>query len=728
MTINSHSGGFGRTIRSVVALAAASALFVGTGVGADVPAALDYLDATQNDNGSWGAVTELLQRDTPVVLETLRRYGRTGGAFGAGRAFLAGTPSSNHDFSARKSLVGSLAGGTDRLTSLWSARRPAAFDTGDTNYPEGGWGLADGFQSDTLDTALVLHAFAAGGFANGLTARDETLAIGVERVYTVETPADATSFSAVFPALSIAGGSGSLNVWMTGPGGRFPETGWWVVSSPNSIITWDESDDPPFAAGLIEVHVRNDADSSGVATYDIELSFVARGIDSRDLAEPVDYMRAARNEGEGWGALVGAPTDLLMSLHALIALQTFDRAFITAADTSAGISWLKTQAHGDGGFGTGPGSTAFETALAYVVLATADPGTPAALDAKAWLDTNQLANGSWADDPYATALAAKAVAWADPDIDGDLVRDPFDNCNSTANGDQTDTDGDGSGNACDLDDDGDGVLDGAGAGDPSDAPFLVADIFDMTATLPAQPPNAYLNFQALGSSSDNLGWWNATSLDWIDSDAAPSQKNLGFYVDSNGCFCIDMSDGDTVTPQSDNGDLTIYLPDQPAGWQGWLYVADDGSTYFDFDLTNLAKAAPTEPGDNCRLAWNPGQEDRDGDGTGDACDPDDGEVHDLRVHGDDETISWSVETGALAYNLYRDLLTELRAGATYGSCWQAGIDRDADLDGRPDATDVDTPPAADGYFYLTTAEMDFGEGSLGRDSTGAERPNDAPCP
>ena len=45
------------------------------------------------------------------------------------------------------------------------------------------------------------------------------------------------------------------------------------------------------------------------------------------------------------------------------------------------------------------------------------------------------------------------------DRDQDTVLDGVDNCPTTANLDQLDTDGDGAGNACDADDDGDGLLD-----------------------------------------------------------------------------------------------------------------------------------------------------------------------------------------------------------------------------------------------------------------------------
>ena len=62
---------------------------------------------------------------------------------------------------------------------------------------------------------------------------------------------------------------------------------------------------------------------------------------------------------------------------------------------------------------------------------------------------------------YNTALSDGDVFTIANDQDGDGVADSADNCPTTANPDQTDSDGDGQGDACDPDDDNDGVADGS---------------------------------------------------------------------------------------------------------------------------------------------------------------------------------------------------------------------------------------------------------------------------
>ena len=61
--------------------------------------------------------------------------------------------------------------------------------------------------------------------------------------------------------------------------------------------------------------------------------------------------------------------------------------------------------------------------------------------------------------PAGGALRARAAHPEPGDMDGDEVRDEVDNCPTVKNGSQLNTDGDGQGDACDGDDDGDGVPD-----------------------------------------------------------------------------------------------------------------------------------------------------------------------------------------------------------------------------------------------------------------------------
>ena len=64
-------------------------------------------------------------------------------------------------------------------------------------------------------------------------------------------------------------------------------------------------------------------------------------------------------------------------------------------------------------------------------------------------------------DGTTTQAVEVPLCGADPDTDGDGVKDSADNCKDDANGDQANADGDGQGDVCDADDDNDGVDDGS---------------------------------------------------------------------------------------------------------------------------------------------------------------------------------------------------------------------------------------------------------------------------
>ena len=82
--------------------------------------------------------------------------------------------------------------------------------------------------------------------------------------------------------------------------------------------------------------------------------------------------------------------------------------------------------------------------------------------------------------------------------------------------------------------------------------------------------------------------------------------------------------------------------------------------------------------------------------------------------------SWPAEAHSDTYNVYRgDLPGSLPA--SYGTCLLPGL-------ASPSFSDVSSPAAGHGYFYLVTGVSAGLEGSLGFTGDGLLRPNLAPCP
>mgnify|MGYP001818106147 CR=1 FL=1 len=131
--------------------------------------------------------------------------------------------------------------------------------------------------------------------------------------------------------------------------------------------------------------------------------------------------------------------------------------------------------------------------------------------------------------------------------------------------------------------------------------------------------------------------------------------------------------------------------------------------------------------------------DNDGDSFGDACDPDDDndgvdDVADcapfvggvttippaigpsLVWQSDGMTLSWTAESEAQSYRLYR--------GSVASDYDHVCTESDLSL---PESVQA-AQPSDGGWFYLVAGENVCGEGTLGEDSGGAVRPVGAPCP
>ena len=164
-----------------------------------------------------------------------------------------------------------------------------------------------------------------------------------------------------------------------------------------------------------------------------------------------------------------------------------------------------------------------------------------------------------AAEAYAATGSSVLLHPEEGDVDGDEVPDSNDNCPTTPNRDQLDTDEDGMGDACDEDDDADGVPD----------------------------------------SRDNCR--TVSNFDQLDTD-----------FDGAGDACDTDTDRDGVRDDQDNCRTT------PNGDQANL----DGDALGDACDGDVDGDGLADGPDNCDRVENEDQHDGDADGVGTACDPD----------------------------------------------------------------------------------------------------------
>lgn len=220
---------------------------------------------------------------------------------------------------------------------------------------------------------------------------------------------------------------------------------------------------------------------------------------------------------------------------------------------------------------------------------------------------------------------------SDPDADGDGIIDDFDNCPSLANPDQADNDGDGIGDACDIcptvynpgqeDNNNNGI--GDACEPPPNDNFANAE----TVTLP------FYGFAATFGATTELGepspcgsigatvWYRyvADITTTLNAQAFGSFDTvLAAYTGSSlatlTVIACDDAFFDSFLQIPVTAGQTYYF--QVGGFSGL-----GGGLYFNLYEPDSDGDGVPDSRDNCPLTYNPGQEDLNNNGIGDACEP-----------------------------------------------------------------------------------------------------------
>ncbi|MDR0276157.1 MAG: carboxypeptidase regulatory-like domain-containing protein [Burkholderiaceae bacterium] len=124
------------------------------------------------------------------------------------------------------------------------------------------------------------------------------------------------------------------------------------------------------------------------------------------VANALTWLTQAKLADGGWG--VNGQSSVYVTSNVLLGVNAWLRQYMVASITSAASTWLLGQRDA----ATQTYAITLDNALALRALATQTAQDAVLQPLAAALDASQLANGSWAGDPYLTALALRALAFA----------------------------------------------------------------------------------------------------------------------------------------------------------------------------------------------------------------------------------------------------------------------------------------------------------------------------
>ena len=376
--------------------------------------AIAWLVLAQNASGSWGLLYEF--PDTATVVNALGRAQPAGLPFDLGAGWLSEHLAADSDELSRQIRALQHAAGLDTeelVNTLLAYRNPTETDPAVPSFPEGGWGLDAGYETDSLTTALALSALERTGLVGGIGAVDEELATSGTHVHEWAIPGEATTVKIV---ITVGGADVLLRMAEGGPPTPADPFVMLAPGGPHTIVFPDSL---PFDPGTNFISIESSDPPGFETTYTFTASYQTPEIDTGAFAEALDYLRQAQNTDGGWGIQAGEATSLFTSLHVLLALLAWqDYDFDSELDD--GIAYLLSRQLADGSFGVSGTTLPYMTALAVRTLIGYEVcplGLPT-VDAIGALLGQQSEDGSWDQEPFDTGLALMALWEYDNDGDG----------------------------------------------------------------------------------------------------------------------------------------------------------------------------------------------------------------------------------------------------------------------------------------------------------------------